>query len=371
MTVRRVGVEEELLLIDPRSGELAAVSDRALRATPDVDGVEIEQELFLQQIETGTTAQLDLAELEGDIRRARRVAGAAAAAAGAAAVAVASPVLVPQVPEVTPKDRYLTMMDRFGAIARDQVVCGMHVHVDVDSEDEAIGAFDRMRPWLPVLLALSANSPFWQGQDTGYASWRTQVWKRWPTAGPTEPFGSAEGYRRATQALQATGAALDAGMLYFDARPSRRYPTLELRSADVCTDVGDAVLQAALARALVTTTAQASAADEPVPCMRTDLLRAATWRASRFGLADTLVHPSGGGGRLAPARDVVDALVEHVEPALTATGDRLRVAHLVDTVFASGTGADTQRAVASAADGDLSAVVADLARRTRESFDQP
>ena len=369
MTARRVGIEEELLLVDPHSGELAAVSDRALRATPDVDGVELEQELFLQQIETGTAAHLDLAELEADVRRARQVAGAAADAAGAAAVAVAAPVLVPQQPDVTPKTRCLTMMDHFGAVARDQVVCGMHVHVDVDSEDEAIGAFDRMRRWLPVLLALSTNSPFWQGQDTGYASWRTQVWARWPTAGPTEPFGDAEGYRRATQALEATGAALDAGMFYFDARPSRRYPTLELRSADVCTDVGDALLLAALARALVTTTAQAWAAGEPVPDVRADLLRAATWRASRFGTADALVHPLGS-GQLVAARDVVNALVEYVEPALTAAGDRPQAEQLLDTVFARGTGADTQRVVASAAGGDLGAVTADLLRRTRESFDQ-
>jgi carboxylate-amine ligase len=367
--VRRVGVEEELLLVDPHSGELAAVSDRALRATADVDGVELEQELFLQQLETGTAAHLDLAELEADVRRARHTAGAAAAAAGAATVAVAAPVLVPQQPEVTPKDRYLTMLDRFGGLARDQVVCGMHVHVDVESEDEAVGAFDRMRPWLPVLLALSANSPFWQGQDTGYASWRTQVWKRWPTAGPTEPFGDAKGYRRATEALEATGAALDAGMLYFDARPSRNYPTLEVRSADVCTDVGDTVLLAALSRALVTTTARGWAAGEPVPDARTDLLRAATWRASRYGIGDALVHPLGG-GELAPAREVVDALLRYVGPALVATGDRPRVERLLDAVSARGTGADAQRAVASAAGGDLAAVVADLLRRTRESSER-
>jgi carboxylate-amine ligase len=367
VTVRRVGVEEELLLVNPDTGELAAVSDRALDATPEVEGVELEQELFLQQLETGTAAHHDLAKLEADVRRARQTAGAAAAVAGAATVAVAAPVLVPQQPEVTPKDRYLTMMERFGSIARDQVVCGMHVHVDVESEDEAIGAFDRMRPWLPVLLALSANSPFWQGQDTGYASWRTQVWKRWPTAGPSEPFGDARGYQRATQALQETGAALDAGMLYFDARPSRRYPTLEVRAADVCTDVGDAVLVAALARALVMTAAQAWAAGEPVPCMRTDLLRAATWRASRYGTADALVHPLGS-GELAPAKEVVDALLEHVEPALIAAGDRSRVEQLLETVSARGTGAEIQRAVASAAGGNLDVVVADLLRRTRESY---
>jgi len=366
VSVRQVGVEEELLLVDPSTGELMAVSDRALQAASDVEDVAIEQELFLQQIETGTAPHRDLDDLAADVRRARRVAGEAAAATGAAAVAVAAPVLVPQRPDVTPKDRYRTMMGRFGPLARDQVVCGMHVHVDVASDDEAIGAFDRMRPWLPVLLALSTNSPFWQGQDTGYASWRTQVWKRWPTAGPTEPFGDADGYRRATQALKVTGAALDDGMLYFDARPSQHYPTLEVRSADVCTDVADTLLHAALARALVTTAAAAWAAGEPVSGVRTDLLRAATWRSSRFGITDRLVDPHS--GELRPARTVVDALLAYVGPALSTAGDAARAAEWVSDVFARGTGASRQRAVAVASDGDLSAVVGDLLRRTQESW---
>ena len=367
MSVRRVGVEEELLLVDPATGELIAVSDWALHAAPpNADGVAVEQELFLQQIETGTGAHRDLGDLEEDVRRARRIVGESAAAAGAVAVAVAAPVLVAQRPKVTPKDRYRTMIGRFGPIAEDQVVCGMHVHVDVASDDEAIGAFDRMRPWLPVLLALSGNSPFWQGDDTGYASWRTQVWKRWPTAGPTEPFGDADGYRQATQALKATGAALDDGMLYFDARPSRRYPTLEVRSADVCTDVGDVVLLAALTRALVATAAGAWAAGEPVPAVRTDLLRAATWRSSRYGITDTLVDPRS--GNLRPARTVVDALLTYVEPALTVTGNGFRAAQLADDLFARGTGASRQRAVAAAHGGDLHAVVDDLQQRTEESW---
>lgn len=363
MTLRRAGVEEELLLIDPDSGRLLAVSDRAMQAAPDVgEEAVVDQELFLQQIETGTAAHADLDALDQDVHRARQVAGDAAAVAGAAIVATGTPVLGATSFDVTPKDRYEAMMERYGAIARDQIVCGMHVHVDVADEDEAIGAFDRMRPWLPALLALSGNSPYWRGEDTGYASWRTQVWQRWPTAGPTEAFGDAAGYRSATQALEATGAAMDTAMLYFDARPSRRYPTLELRSPDVCTDVADVVLLAALCRGLVTTAAEAWSAGEPVAGVRTDLLRAATWRASRHGLADELVHPLT--AELAPARAVVNAVVDHVRPALAAAGDEQRVEHLVERLLHAGNGADRQRAVSAAHGGDLEAVVADLRRRT-------
>jgi len=366
VSVRQVGIEEELLLIDPATGEVAAVSDRALRATPDNDAV-LEQELFLQQLETGTGVHWDLPDLEQDIRSARRVAGEAALAAGAAVVAVSTAVVEPQRRSVlTPKDRYRRMMDRFGAVGRAQLVCGMHLHVDVGSDEEAIGAFDLMRPWLPVLLALSANSPFWQGEDTGYASWRTQVWQRWPTAGPTEPFHDAAGYQRASAALMETGAALDEGMLYFDARPSRRYPTLELRVFDVCTDVADAVLLAGLGRALVETCAQAWMDGEPIPEARTDLLRAATWRASRYGITDQLVDPST--GALAPARSVVNGLMEHVAAALAAAGDAQLVSDRTAALFARGTGATRQRAVAEASGGDLLTVVTDLRRRTAESW---
>lgn len=366
MSVRHVGVEEELLLADPVTGELVAASGKAIRATPDAETA-VEQELFPQQLETGTGIHTDLRELATDVRHARRVAGAAAAAAGAAVIAVPVPVLASEWDSPTPKDRYRRIMERFGAVGRAQLVCGMHLHVDVDSDDEAIGAFDRMRPWLPVLLALSGNSPFCQGEDTGYASWRAQVWKRWPTAGPTDAFGDAAGYRRVSDALLATGAALDEGMLYFDARPSRRYPTLELRVFDVCTDVADVVLLAGLGRALVDTCAVAWSAGEAVPEVRTDLLRAATWRASRYGIADRLVDPRT--GVLTPARAAVAALLHHVSPALSRTGDDQLVPGLVEELFARGTGATRQRAIAEAAQGDLFRVVSDLRRRTEQSWE--
>jgi len=368
VSLRRVGVEEELLLTDPETGQPLAVSERAMRAAPAEPGLVVEQELFLQQIETGTGAHESLQELERDICRSREVAAEAAAAAGATVVAVATPVFAAQAGLVTPKDRYQAMVDRFGAVAREQIVCGMHVHVDVADADEGIGAFDRIRPWLPVLLALSGNSPYWRAEDTGYASWRTQVWKRWPTAGPTEPFRDAGGYRRATEALLATGAAMDRGMLYFDARPSQRYPTLELRTADVCTDVADAVLQAALARALVETGIRAWAAGEPVPPWRTELLRAATWRASRYGLSERLVHPETGG--LAEAGDVVAALLDHISAAVGDSGDAELVRALADRALGNGGGAAKQRAVAADHDGDLTAVVADLRRRTEASWQE-
>ena len=158
-------------------------------------------------------------------------------------------------PTPTENERYARMTEMFGIIARQQLTCGQHIHVSINSPDEGVAALDRIRGWLPLLTAISANSPYWQGQDTGYASYRSIAWGQWPTAGPTEAFGDVDGYHRAIAGLLATGAAMDDGMIYFDARLSAKYPTLEIRVPDVCTDVGDSALIAALARGLVDTSA--------------------------------------------------------------------------------------------------------------------
>jgi glutamate---cysteine ligase / carboxylate-amine ligase len=142
-----------------------------------------------------------------------------------------------------------------------------------------------------VLLALSANSPFWQGLDSSYASFRYQVWGRWPSSGPTEPFGTARAYRETVEQMVGTGTLLDPGMVYFNARLSGRYPTIEVRIADVCLRADDAVLIAALVRALVETEARAWRDGRAVLQPRTELLRLAAWRASRSGLDTALVNP--------------------------------------------------------------------------------
>ena len=183
------------------------------------------------------------------------------------------------------------MAELFGLTAHEQLTCGCHVHVGISSAEEGVAVLDRAGPWLATLLALSANSPFWQGRDSEYASFRYQVWGRWPSSGPAEPFGTARAYRETIEQMVASGTLIDPGMVYFDARLSERYPTIEIRIADVCLRAEDAVLIAALARALVETEARSWREGKPAPQVRTELLRLAAWRASRSGLDDTLLHP--------------------------------------------------------------------------------
>jgi carboxylate-amine ligase len=228
------------------------------------------------------------------------------------------------------------------------------VHVSVEDDAEGVAVLNRIRPWLPVLTALSTNSPFWQGEDTGYASFRSQTWSRWPSAGPTEPFADADDYHRVVEAALATETILDGGMLYFDARLSATWPTVEVRTADVVLRVEDAVTLAGLVRGLVETAAREAAEGlDPIP-VRTEVLRLAAWRAGRSGLGGDLLHPRT--GRPAPAKVVLSTLLDHVRPALADAGDEERVADGVATLLERGTGADLQRRV-HAETGDLSAVV--------------
>lgn len=339
--MRCVGVEEELLLVDPDTGRALALSAAVLRHVPEASAEAVTSELTYEQIETNTRPCAALEELAAELRRWRRVAADAAEHRGAAVAALATSPL-PVDPSISSSPRYQRMVDEFGLTAEQQLTCGCHVHVQIESEAEGVAVLDRIRGWLPCLLALSTNSPFWQGQDSGYASFRSQVWGRWPSAGPAGLFGSAETYHGTTRAMVESGTLLDLGMVYFDARLSREHPTVEVRVADVCLLADDAVLLAALTRALVETAARswrAGVAPDPV---RTEVLRLAGWRASRAGLDGDLVAPD---GRPAPAPQVIRALIDHVRPVLTEHGELDIVEDLVSEVLSRGTGARAQRQI--------------------------
>jgi len=348
-----------MFLVDPRTRRLVAASDRAVS-----DGVE--QELFLQQLETQSEPRRDVAELVGDLRDARRVAAAAAASAGAALAVMPTPVLADDAGEVTPKARYERMLSRYGEVGRAALACGTHVHVDVVDDEEAVAVVDRLRLWLPLVLALSSGSPFDLGVDTGFASWRAQVWEAWPSAGAVEPFGDAAGYRAAVAAIIASGAAIDEGMIYLDARPSRSFPTVEVRVADVCTDLRDTAVVAAVVRGLVDACADDWRAGRAAPPWRVDLVRAARWRARHDGLGGILVDPVT--GVPVTAADAMSTLLRTIGPALSANGDRDLVEEGVHRLLRDGTGAERQRTVAGAG-LDLVAVVDDVLRRTRASYE--
>lgn len=309
-------------------------------------------ELHQEQLEVITHPHSSLAGLATEIVAGRAFADSLARKAGARIVALAtSPLAV--TPHATRNDRYDALLEKYALTAREQLTCGFHVHVSVGSDEEGVAVLDRIRAWLPPLLALSSNSPFWNGTDSGYASFRTQVWNRWTTAGPTEVFGSAAAYHALVTDLSDTGVVNNPD---FDARLSARHPTVEIRVSDVCLDPRDTVLIAALVRALVETAArqwQAGQAPDMVPAT---ILRQGVWRASRWGMRGELLHPVT--HKPDAAANVISALHDHVLSALDEAGDSAVVEESLQRVLSDGSGA-SQQLRAYHRNGSLADVVTD------------
>jgi carboxylate-amine ligase len=351
--MRTFGVEEELLIVDPETGMPLALADVMLPSLvppapgrvvaaqgPVHDDAGFSFELKLEQIETQTPPCLDYSELLRQLRQGRTLADQAARAHGARVAALATS---PRgtATHTTPSPRYVTMQERFGLTVRNQLTCGFHVHTFVESAEEGVAVMDRMRDKLAVLIALSANSPYWNGAETGFESYRTQAWNRWPGSGPTMIFGSLPVYRRVVTRLVESGVLLDEGMIYFDARLCRHHPTVEVRVADVCLRAEDAGLIAVLARALVESAGREWADGvEPAP-VPTVLLRMAAWQASNCGLRGQLLDF--GTFLPTPAAQVVQALVDYLAPVLAEQGELELVREGIARILTEGTGSQLQR----------------------------
>lgn len=344
-----IGVEEEYLLAEAGSGALVPRAVDAVAAASVVLGDAITPELNLCQVEVGTPVCTSLAELDDAIRRLRRQVATAFRPLGLVALASGTHPFSPWQAQAVDRSnqRYARMEERYQVVARQQVICGYHVHVTVEDPAVRIEVLNRARSWLPLLLALSANSPYWQGADSGYASYRTQVWQRWPMAGMPPALEGPEAYDDLVAGLVRSGAIDDATHLYWYLRPSARYPTLEFRICDVCLETDDAVTLAGLLRALVWTCTAASRTGPPARSPfgtgagEDYQLRAAVWRAARYGLEGLLVDPQT--GLVGPAAEVIRSAVARLTLGLEAHGDRVAVEAGVERILTRGNGAMWQR----------------------------
>jgi YbdK family carboxylate-amine ligase len=355
-----VGVEEEFHLVDPGTFELTPSPSLSAAVLQGTAGEHVHAEIVTTQLETSTGICATLDDLRTQLVATRAEAVAAAAGAGLALLAASThPFGSWRQQRLTAAPRYEAMVARWAALAEQQDICGCHVHVGVPDVDTAVAVMDRARPHLPVLLAMTGSSPFHDGVDTGYESSRTMWWSRWPNAGPPEHLGSAGRFREVVDGLVRCGVVADGSHLYWDVRPSARWPTLEFRLADVCTDLDAAVLHAALVRALVRVLAVRAEAGEPFPEVRPELLRAARWRAAKDGLTGELFDP--GAGEPVPARAAVDRFVAELADDLRAHGEEDEVAALLDRLWAHGTSAARQRRTWERT-GDPRAVAAEVVR---------
>jgi glutamate---cysteine ligase / carboxylate-amine ligase len=355
-----LGAEEELHLIDLESGRLSAKAPRLLPKLPaDRFGAELQR----TTIETNTPVVTTLDDLRRVIVDLRQELSAAIAPAG---VTIAAAGTAPRSEyadfELTSGGRYGRMQEQYRMLVDEQLICGLQVHVGVSDRDLAVEIAQRVAPVLPVLLALSASSPFWNGQDTGYSSFRSIIWQRWPSAGSFGRVRSAAEYDAVLEDLIASGVIADKKMAYFDVRPSSHAPTLELRVCDATPVVDDAVLIAGLFRAAVRKAEKAIESDAEWHPRSEPLHRAAMWQAARSGLTGELLalgqHPE----RL-PAETAVRQLVSRLRPELEELGDWGTVAGLAEDTLARGNSTDRQR-TAYAERGSLDDVVAQVVEET-------
>ena len=355
-----VGVEEEFHLVDPETFALTPSPGLAAAAVRHEFGERVHPEITTSQLETATGICRSLGEVRAELTAARAQAGAAAADAGVALLAASThPFAGWREQVITPDPRYEAMVDRWAGLAARQDIAGCHVHVAVPDVGTAVAVLDRARPYLPVLLAMTGSSPFHDGADTGYESYRTLWWGRWPHTGIPEPLGTEAGYREVVDGLVAAGVVGDASHLYWDVRPSSHLPTLEFRLADVCTELDDVVLHVALVRSLVRVLAARAERGEPAPQPRRELLRAARWRAALDGIGGRLFDPLA--GELVDARTAVEALIGELADDLADRGEEDEVRDLVDQLFGRGTSAVRQRATWRRT-GDLREVARALVR---------
>lgn len=338
-----VGIEEEFLLVDPVSRTLRPEGPQVADSAAGELGHRVGTELTRYQVEGRTEPHTCLNEAVAELRTVRAGLARAAAERGLRIASSGSPITGPVAPvPLTPGPRYAESMSLFRALDDEQSACACHVHIGVADPSEAIEVSNHLRPWLATLTALAANSPYWDGRDTGYASWRTIAWGRWPVAGPPPYFDSPAHFEDLVDELILTRTVLDRGGLYWDVRPSHHLPTVEVRVADAALTPEDTVLLAAVVRALVATALTAIRAGEPAPRPGPEILRAASWRAARDGLAGQSLDPFT--RRLVPAAAQVERMLRVLSPALRHSGDLDLVRSQWRRLRTQGSGADRQRA---------------------------
>ncbi|MGH8347371.1 MAG: carboxylate-amine ligase, partial [Pseudomonas sp.] len=343
-----VGVEEEFFAVDPQARSLLIDtrllldSAHVLRAGHEDSGYSDELRPCMIESRTGICQGLDqvraeICDLRGGLIRAAEKTGGSIAAAGC------FPLADWRSQGFIPKPRYEYMAKAYAQMAHEHVICACHVHIGVEDRDTAIQVMNRARPWLPVLSALSSSSPFWMGEDTGYASYRTMIWERWPMAGIPPTFQSFDHYQKGVQLFIDTGIAPSTGQVYWDIRPGTNYQTVEFRVADSCATIDEIIVQAGLARALTQNCLDELGRGDPSPDLRPELLSAGKWRSARFGLTDSLVDPIS--ARLVPAHSLVDRLLDYVRTPLEEAGDWNEITQLVERIKCVGTSAERQRRV--------------------------
>lgn len=304
-----IGIEEEYLLVDRRSRDIVPSPPEAmLAACQDLAPGQIHPEFLRCQIEVGTPVCATVQEARAELARLRGIVAGVADAYGLAPIAASTHPFAAWEPQrPTDRDRYNMLARDLGAPARRLMICGMHVHVGLNDDDLRIDLMNQVRYFLPHLLALATSSPFWRGRPMERKSYRLSVWHELPRTGMPDRFESYGEYLHHVNVLVRAGVIEDATKLWWDIRPSSRFPTLEMRITDICTRLDDAVTVAAFYRCLLRMLWRLKLKNVTWRPYRNLLIGENRWRAQRYGFDEGLVDF--GRGKIVPYADLLDEML--------------------------------------------------------------
>jgi len=315
-----IGIEEEYLLVDLESRSLIVDPPESLMTECEERcGAQVTSELLRSQIEIGTKVCENVQEAQEDLRRLRRIIIDVASNHGLAPIAASThPFSRWSEQKQTEKDRYDALTVEMQGAARRLLICGMHVHVGINDDELRIDLMNQMSYFLPHLLALSCSSPFWAGRDTGLKSYRLTVFDSLPRTGLPERFASYAEYERHVNILMNAGLIEDATRIWWDLRPSARYPTLETRVMDVCTRLEDTISLAALLTCIMRMLYRLRASNQRWRIYTPMLIRENRWRAMRYSFDEGLLDLGKGG--VVPFEDLLDEILSLIWDDAKALG---------------------------------------------------
>jgi len=369
-----MGIEEEYLLVDRDTRALVVDPPKSLMSEcEDLIGEQVSSELLRSQIEIGTKVCNNVQEAREDLARLRKVIVDVAANHNLAPIAASThPFSKWQDQKQTQKDRYEALTLEMQGAARRLVICGMHVHIGIDDDELRIDLMNQMSYFLPHLLALSCSSPFWGGRDTGLKSYRLTIFDALPRTGLPERFASWSEYQRHVQILIDAGLIEDATKIWWDMRPSARYPTIETRVMDVCTRIDDAIALAALLVCHLRMLCRLRARNQRWRIYTPMLIRENRWRAMRYSFDEGLIDLAR--GVVVPFDDLLEEMLGLISEDAEALGCTREVAGVRD-ILTRGTSAHRQLkdfelelAAGKSVEDSLKAVVDTLISDTAEGL---
>ncbi|AZQ66569.1 carboxylate-amine ligase [Silicimonas algicola] len=338
-----MGIEEEYLLVDRDTLDLAEATPELMEDCRAALGDQVSPEFLRCQVEIGTVVCQTIAEAREDLKRLRSTVAETAGRHGLVPLAASChPTADYKTQAHTDKDRYNALSHDLAGVARRLLISGMHVHIGIEDDDLRIDLMNQATYFLPHLLALSCSSPFWQGEDTGLASYRLTVFDNLPRTGLPPRLESHGSYRRAVEAIVRTGAIEDATKVWWDMRPSDRFPTLESRICDMSPRMEHALSIAALTQCLMRMLWRLKVKNQRWRIYDQFLVGENRWRAQRYGMTEGLIDF--GRGEVVPFADLLEEMIELLSEDAEALSCLAEIEGARD-ILLGGNSADRQREI--------------------------